>query len=111
MATTRLLPGWEFAGLGIAIALGIAEHLKTSNFCPRTPYSRPLLLSHGLGLPPLSGSFQGVLARRACLTLGLMTYPLYPVHNFVGRALEAKIEPIGPWTALVLTSAAMIGSG
>jgi peptidoglycan/LPS O-acetylase OafA/YrhL len=37
------------------------------------------------------------------LTAGLLTYPLYLVHQQVGYAIQYRVQSLGDWPALVIS--------
>lgn len=98
----------EIAGRTVerAHALGIAA----------SPLLPILLFCAGLGVVLGSLRLQSRLARwvdaRTAATLGLMTYPLYLLHQEIGAAIVAGLMRRGLpfWPAIALTFTAMLGA-
>jgi exopolysaccharide production protein ExoZ len=116
LATTRPLKIWERCAVIIAVLIGLTEiNLRGSEFLPYP--NLVWLISPALtwGVAVLGIAF---FARRTkaptSLTrllrdLGLMTYPLYLIHNVVGRAFESALFPLSDkWAAFAVSAISMI---
>jgi exopolysaccharide production protein ExoZ len=116
LSTVRSLTRWEIFGCGLAaITCMIEILLRGAEFLPFQSslwLLEPLVIwcAAVIGIAVFSRAPSkrdfGLLRQ-----LGLMTYPLYLVHNVVGRAMEGKIIELGieKWSALLASAFAMIG--
>ena len=115
-----LLHGWHrsgmsvtrLAGLALLAATGAVEivahgahqgHILGIDVSPVPP-----ITAFALGLAIVAGC-RRIQPRlhRACgwsATLGLMTYPLYLLHQQIGAAVAAQVGPGGLWLALALVT-------
>jgi exopolysaccharide production protein ExoZ len=96
LATTRPLRIWERCSIIIAVLIGLIEiTLRGSEFLPYPNAFICPALTWGvavIGIVFFSGRTKAPTSlTRLLRDLGLMTYPLYLVHNVVGRALESAL--------------------
>ncbi|WP_426424837.1 acyltransferase family protein [Bradyrhizobium genosp. A] len=116
LSTVRSLTVWDKLGFSLALVAGAVEILlRGAEFVPfqnRLWLLQPLIV-WGAALAAIA-VFARVPAKRNMMVLrqlGLMTYPLYLVHNVVGREIEREIIRLGvdKWLALSASAVAVIG--
>jgi exopolysaccharide production protein ExoZ len=120
LSTTRPLWTWEFAAVAVSIVSCVAEICLTgSEFLPRQILGPgwivgPVLIwSAGVLCIYLSSKTDSLLAPRAAAfvrVIGLMTYPLYLVHDKVGKRVIGDLISMGvnKWTAFAFGALSVI---
>ena len=113
-STKRILRVYQMLGILLATFVGIGEIcLYGARFQP-TPNHLWMIAPILIWLAALVAIFVfahvEIAPSNLLRRLGLMTYPLYLVHNVSGRALEARLIEIGAnkWLALGVSVAAVI---
>lgn len=116
LSTVRPLTMWDRMGFSLAILAGAVEVLlRGSEFLPfqsRLWLLQPLIVWLAALIAILVFSRPPAKRNLTVLReLGLMTYPLYLVHNVVGREIEREIIRLGvdKWLALSASALAVIG--
>ena len=106
--------------LGIFVLAGLIQTYANGRFAisdeggPGRAIEVPLLWLTALFLIAASIRYQPWLWRKfgrwgpAIRTIGLATYPLYLVHNEVGRIIMSRSRFLGPWPALALALTVVI---
>jgi exopolysaccharide production protein ExoZ len=115
ISVSRRLAAWEIAGSAAAVFACLMEiYLKGIEYLPD---EHPNWILAPLIVWTLATASIFVLSRygsreptsNILKTFGLMTYPLYLVHNTVGTSFERSIFPlVGKWGALLSSLSVMI---
>jgi peptidoglycan/LPS O-acetylase OafA/YrhL len=113
-AAGRPLKYFEIAGIMLAIGTGILQiYLYASKY---NPYPEMIWLSEPILIWLVSVAAIVLFSRvqlapsKLLRRLGLMTYPLYLVHNVLGRAIESRLLNVGVnrWIALAVAASTVI---